>query len=364
MAFLDRVLETPSYGFTRNDALYVPTKAELLRELASRLNVFKTVKNWLPAWSWFTSTVLLVPLVVFATQYFSWWLVALGFVYSMVGLGTHGTVYLHRYATHRGFTFTNAFSRFIVRNLVIKIVTEEAYVVSHHVHHHISEQPGDPYNVHGGFLYCFLADANHQLVARDLDPKQYQRLTQLMTHTGVRINSYAQYQRWGSICHPLATAGHFALNWAFWYAAFFAVGGHALATAMFGASAVWAIGIRTYNYDGHGGGKDKRVDGVDFNRDDLSINQIWPGYVAGEWHNNHHLYPNGARSGFLPYQLDLAWIFIRGYAAIGGINSFRDHKQQFLRDHYEPWLARKNAAALGSAPVEDIQELEKVESAG
>lgn len=344
MAFLDQVLETPSYGFTRGDALYVPTKIELLRELASRLNVFRTVKNWLPAWSWFTTILLAVPLLVFVTQFFSWPLALAGFVYSMVCLGSHGTVYLHRYATHRGFTFTNGFARFIVRNLVIKVVTEEAYVISHHVHHHLSEQPGDPYNVHGGFLYCFLADANHQLVARDLDPKQYQRLTQLVTHIGVRVNSYAQYQRWGSICHPLATVGHFALNWAFWYAAFFAVGGHALATALFGATAVWAWGIRTFNFDGHGGGVDKRVDGIDFNRDDLSINQIWPGYVAGEWHNNHHLYPNGARSGFLPYQLDLPWLFIRFYAMIGGINSYRDHKQQFLRDHYEPWLLRQKGA--------------------
>ena len=355
MAFLVQVLERPSYGYTRGDALYRPTTGEMWREFATRLNVFATVKNWLPAWSWFSTSLLAVPLVVFATQYFTWQLALLGFVYSMVGLGSHGTVWLHRYATHRGFTFTNDISRFIVRNLVIKIVSEEAYVVSHHVHHHISEKPGDPYNAHGGFLYCFLADVTHQLVARDLDPKQYQRLTQLLTHTGVKTNSYAQYQRWGSICHPLRTVAHFALNWAFWYAAFYAMGGHALATALFGASAIWAVGIRTYNYDGHGRGVDKRVDGVDFNRADLSINQKWAGFVAGEWHNNHHLYPNGARSGFQPYQLDLPWLFIRGCAAIGAVSTYRDHTAQFLRDHYEPWLAKQKgtAPAIAAASVAD-----------
>ena len=80
---------------------------------------------------------------------------------------------------------------------------------------------------------------------------------------------------------------------------------------MFGAAGFWAVGVRTYNYEGHGKGEDKRRDGVDHNREDMSINQIWPGYVAGEWHNNHHLYPKSARSGFKPYQLDLAWCYIK-----------------------------------------------------
>nr|MBA2321931.1 acyl-CoA desaturase [Deltaproteobacteria bacterium] len=72
------------------------------------------------------------------------------------------------------------------------------------------------------------------------------------------------------------------------------------------------------------------------------------GFVAGEWHNNHHLYPNGARSGFLWYQLDLAWLFIRFYAAIGGITSYRDPKAQFLKVHYEPWVAAQKARGLPS----------------
>jgi hypothetical protein len=38
-----------------------------------------------------------------------------------------------------------------------------------------------------------------------------------------------------------------------------------------------------------------------------SINQLFAGTVSGEWHNNHHLYPGGARSGFFWWQLDTAW---------------------------------------------------------
>ena len=56
----------------------------------------------------------------------------------------------------------------MTQNLVIKTFPEEIYVVSHHVHHAKSDQPGDPYNANAGFLYCFLADVNHQPIAQNL----------------------------------------------------------------------------------------------------------------------------------------------------------------------------------------------------
>jgi stearoyl-CoA desaturase (delta-9 desaturase) len=263
-------------------------------------------------------------------------------------MGSHGTFWLHRYCTHRAFKFRNRWIAQIARNLVIKVIPEEVYVVSHYVHHQFCEQPGDPYNVHGGWLYCFLADVNHQAIRKDLTEKDYEHLCRLMNHTGVRLNSYSQYLRWGSLCHPAWTVLHYALNWTFWYGAFYLLGGHALATALFGWAGVWAIGVRTYNFDGHGRGKDQRREGSDFNRADLSVNQLWPGYVAGEWHNNHHLYPNGARSGFLSYQLDLPWLLIRTLASVGAISSYRDYRADFFRDHYEP----RNAVLNGpEAPV-------------
>jgi len=351
VAFLDRVLSNPSYGYTdAQGALVVPTRATLLRELGSRLSLRTTRKNWLPVVCWSASTLLVIPLLVFAFRYFSLPLVALGFVYSMVVLGSHGTLWFHRYSTHRAYRFRNAAFRELCRNLVIKIIPEEIYVVSHHVHHKKSDQPGDPYNAKAGFLYCFLADANHQLVNRELSEEDYTRLCSLLGHTGVHMNSYAQYQRWGSICHPGYTLLHYALNWSCWYAIFYAVGGHALATAMFGSAAVWAFGIRTFNYAGHGSGRDLRRPGVDFNVHDEAINQVWPGYVAGEWHSNHHVYPGSARSGFLRYQLDLPWLFIRSWYALGAISSYRDSRADFMRDLYEPYL-RARAGAQGAPPV-------------
>jgi fatty-acid desaturase len=350
VSFLDRVLDPPHYGYTREGRLYRPSAREILREFGSRMNVFASRRNWLPAFGWASSLSLALPLGVFLTQHFSWSLAAVGFVYSMILMGSHGTVWLHRYSTHRAFRFRHPLARAICRELVVKIIPEEIYVVSHYVHHHKSEKPGDPYNVHGGFLYCFLADANHQQVARDLTPEEYARVARLLDHTGVKVNTYAQYRRWGSLCHPLRTVLHFAANWAFWFGTFYALGGMALATCILGSAGVWAIGVRTYNFDGHGRGKDRRQEGIDFNTDDWAVNQLWPGYVAGEWHSNHHLYPNSARSGFLPYQLDLAWLFIRAGAAMGWVSSYRDNREDFLRDHYRPWLESRAAGIRGSEP--------------
>jgi stearoyl-CoA desaturase (delta-9 desaturase) len=110
---LERALREPAYGWRRDGALYVPSTAEIFREWRSRMNLFASRKAWLAVTGWFW-TLCLVPFgVVFLTRYFSWKLMLVGFLYSMVWIGTHGTVWLHRYATHRAFKFRNGVWRAI-----------------------------------------------------------------------------------------------------------------------------------------------------------------------------------------------------------------------------------------------------------
>ena len=339
MAFIDHVLDPPSYGWTdEKGELVKPTCKQLLSEFLSRINILKSRKNWLAFTAWISVVCLFPFFVLFIFHYFSWWLLLAAFLYSMVGMGTHGTVWYHRYSTHGAYVFRNSFWRFITRNLVLKIIPEEIYVISHHVHHSKSDQPGDPYNANAGFLYCFLADANHQPIAKDLSEADYNRATDLMKHTGVKSNTYNKYKKWGSLARPASTIMHMFLNWGFWYLIFFLIGGNALACALFGGAFFWAVGVRTFNYEGHGKGKDKRTTGMDFNRGDMSINQYWPGIVAGEWHNNHHLYPSSARAGFLKYQVDFAWYYIYIMHKIGAITSYQNSKKQFVETYYTPYV--------------------------
>lgn len=344
MAFLDHVLQSPAYGWKDDGGnLVKPGVGDIFKEFFSRLNVFNDIKNWLPFFSWLKVFCLIPFFFLFVFKFFSLGLLAAAFVYSMIIMGTHGTIWHHRYCTHGAYKFRNGFWRFFTQNLTINVIPEEIYVVSHHVHHAKSDQPGDPYNAQAGFLYCFLADVNHQPIAKDLSEADYDRVKLLMSHTGVKANTYKQYQKWGSYVNPARATMAWVLNWSFWYLTFYLIGGHALACTLFGAAGFWAVGVRTFNYEGHGKGEDKQREGVDFSHRDKSINQLWPGLVAGEWHNNHHLFPKSARSGFKAHQVDMAWYYIKFMSMVGAVSSYTDSKKQFLEQYHLPYLESKNA---------------------
>ncbi len=336
MAFIDTILETPAYGWKNEKGeLSVPTKGQLWKEAFSRLNIFKSKKNWISFISLLMVASLFVFLYFFLFHFFSIKFLAAFLLYSLIIMGTHGTIWLHRYCTHKSFKFSHPFWRIVTQNLVVKTVPEEIYTVSHHVHHVKSDEPGDPYNARGGFLYCMLAEINHQRIAENLSEADYDKAVKLMKHVGVEVNSYAEYQRWGSIATPFYTIRTWLLNWAFWYTTFYFIGGHGLACTMFCAAMFWFLLVRAFNYTGHGKGEEKHVEGVDFDRSNLSINQMRPGLFAGEWHNNHHLYPASARAGFLSYQLDLPWIYIYSLYKIGAVSSYHDSKKDFLKKYGE-----------------------------
>lgn len=332
MAFIETVLHKPSYGWAHeNGELMTPTKRQLFKEAFSRINIFKSRKNWISLFGGLIIVLMIPFLVLFITNFFSWTLLIVMIVYGTVVMGTHGTVWLHRYCTHKAFVFSHPVWRIVTQNLVIKTVPEEMYVVSHHVHHAKSDLPGDPYNSRAGFLYCMLAEINHQSIARDLSEADYHKASRFMAHTGVQMNSYKGYKKWGSIATPFYTVAIWLLNWAFWYAVFYFIGGHALACGLFTAAMLWFALVRAFNYTGHGKGREQHVNGLDFDRSNLAINQTRPGLLTGEWHNNHHLYPGSARAGFLPYQLDLAWMFIFCMHKIRVVASYHDSKKEFLK---------------------------------
>lgn len=353
MAFIDHVLEPPSYGWQdEKGELVVPTTKQLFREALVNMNVFKYPKNWISVVGWVMIVCMIPFLVMFLTQYFSWWLVIAIALYATLIMGTHGTIWYHRYCTHRAYKFSHPIWRFITQHLVIKTLPEEVYVVSHHVHHTKSDQPGDPYNSRAGFWYCMLADINHQRVAKNLSEKDYRKAANFLSHAGMQLNTFEQYTKRGSIATPLYTILTWIFNWAFWYGVLFLVGGHALACAIFSGALLWLILVRAFNYTGHGKGEEKHVDGLDYDRSNLAINQTRPGMLTGEWHNNHHLYPGSARAGFLPYQFDPAWVYIYCMYKLGAVSSYHDSKKEFLRKYHMP--ATEGKAEQSSVPGDQM----------
>lgn len=334
MAFIDKILHQPSYGWqNENGELIVPTRKQLFSEVGSRINIFRSRKNWLSLLTIVMMVSMLPFLYLFITRYFSIPLLLVVLFYSLIIMGTHGTIWFHRYCTHRAYRFSNPVWRFFTQHLVVKTLPEEIYVVSHHVHHVKSDLPGDPYNSTGGFWYCMLAEFNHQRISEDLSEKDYQKVAHFMRHTGVQLNSYAQYQRWGSLARPWYTIVTWLGNWTFWFLVLNFIGGMGLVTAIFSSALLWFMLVRAFNYTGHAKGKEAHVDGLDFDRSNLSVNQTRPGLFTGEWHNNHHLYPGSARAGFLPYQLDPAWMYIYSMYKLGAVSSYHDSKKEFLEKY-------------------------------
>lgn len=349
-SFIDYVLQEPSYGWKdEKGELIVPTKMQLWKEAFSRINIFKSRKNWISLFSFSIALCLLPLLGLFIFKYFSWYLIIAIILYSMPIMGTHGTIWYHRYGTHKSYTFSHPLWRFITQNLVLKTLPEESYIVSHHVHHSKSDEAGDPYNAQAGFLYCMLSELNHQRINPNLSEQDYKKAVHFMKHTGVKINSYEQYRKWGSIASPFYTIGITALNWGFWYGVFYLIGGNALACAMFLGGVLWFLLVRAFNYTGHGKGEVKHKDGIDFDRSNLSINQMRPGLLAGEWHNNHHLYPGSARAGFLPSQIDPAWIYIYVLYKLKMVSSYKDSKKEFLKKYIVKGHSRDMVPLAGEA---------------
>ena len=334
MTFIDIVLKVPSYGWAdENGDLIVPSKKQLFKEFLSRINFIQNKKNWISSISWVMVLCMFVIFVFYLINYFSVTTLIFFVIYAMIIMSTHGTIWFHRFCTHKAYKFSHPIWRIITQNLVIKTFPEEIYVISHHVHHAKSDKPGDPYNPKGGLMYCMMSDVNHQSISEDLSEADYQKATNFMSHTGVQINTYEQYKKWGSVATPFYTVALWLTNWSLWYTIFYLLGGHAMATTAFSAAMFWFVLVRAFNYTGHGKGEVAHKEGVDFDRSNLSINQTRPGWFSGEWHNNHHLYPTSARAGFLPYQLDLAWVYIYCLKKIGMISSFKDSKQDFLRKY-------------------------------
>ena len=268
MGALDRILKTPRYGFETKGRLVVPTTREILGEYFHNLNFLRDRKNWLTFVSVFPTAFFMlawIPLIL----NFTWPAFVFAVVYAMFVLNIHNTAYTHRFAAHSAFDFPNRFAALLFGNLTIKIVTEEAFAISHHVHHGNPDEPGDPHNPRLGRLACLLSDGLTHAIRTDYSPAEYARVSSLLRHVPMRFHTYAEYRKWGTISRPLDTMALFLANWAVWGSVFYAIGGLPFVYAAFAGSGTWGVSVRNFNYKSHGSGEDRRVPGRDFSERDL-----------------------------------------------------------------------------------------------
>jgi fatty-acid desaturase len=297
------ILAKPTYGYP-GPAPSAPTNRQVFAEWFDALNFRKdrarllTVANAL-----FHFSTFLVLLWFLTTQFSLAAIVAVMLISSFIGV-VYNTVWYHRFCSHQAFKFRSIwFARlFLWTNPLF--LREECYVIPHRIHHSKSDEPGDPYGPHLGWLGSYLATETVQKMNRNLSASEYERLAKSLGHIGFVNHSHAQYQRTGSVenlWHYLARVLFAAL---FWGALAWAAAGWWGVGAWWAGVFLFTFVVRDFNYRGHSSLTGNEEHG-------RPVNQFIFGVFAGEWHENHHNYPRLARSGLAWWQIDTPyWIIV------------------------------------------------------
>jgi len=175
--------------------------------------------------------------------------------------------------------------------------------------------------------------------------RQYNSLVQRISHIGFKINSYKQFKRWGSVEHVGYYLTKTAFAQLFWAIPIYVFGGVEYTLAWLSAIFVGTVLIRDFNWRGHGGRRKRKKPGWEFDKNSHALNQRFYGYLASEWHDNHHKYPMSANTALLAGQIDLSFQIVKLLHKIGIVAFYFDAKPIFEKE------CLNNASNNGSRPL-------------
>ncbi len=301
----------PTYGYGEVPPRS-PTLREIWVELVDSISFWRDSSRLLPAVVAAYHLVALAVFVLFLMRFFSISNLAVVLVASnAIGI-VYNTVWYHRYCAHRAFRFRNLWwvRLFLWTNPLA--FREESYIIPHEIHHSQADQPGDPYGPHLGWLGSYLAAESTQKMNRDISRKDYDRISKSLAHVGFVKNSYEGFRRTGSF----ESLWHYGARTLFgnglWILAVYAIGEWEGVVLWISAVFLFSFMLRDFNYRGHGGSFLSARRGA-------PINQMYYGFLVGEWHENHHAHPQLARSGLAWWQLDVPYWIIRSLSACGAV---------------------------------------------
>jgi stearoyl-CoA desaturase (delta-9 desaturase) len=210
------------------------------------------------------------------------------------------TLYLHRDQSHGGLILHPAL-RHVFRFWLwfsSGAITKE-WVAVHRCHHAHADQPGDPHSpvVFGVRRVLFEGFELYRAAARDPDTiRNYGRGT---PDDWLERHVYAAYPYLGI---TLFIVAHLLL---------FGVPGIIMLAVHLAAQPFFAGGV--INGLGHAVGYRS------FEMPSTATNLVpWALLLGGEeLHNNHHAFPRSARFAVQRWELDIGWLFIRGFSALG-----------------------------------------------
>ena len=330
------ILVEPRFGYADRDGLpHKPSFLETLKELARVITVVSYPIHSLTALNFVLQISTLVVVLVFSLRFLS--MSALVLTLPLIFLlGTiHNTIWYHRYCSHRAFEFARPTYAllFLWTNPLAFIFREEVYAIPHRIHHQRTEKAGDPYGPHLGWLASCLAPELTQRINPNLSKEQYDLIKQTLSHIGLRTHTYAQFKKTGSIESLPYYAGRTIFSQAVWSLFAYLAGGTAYLAAYYCSLFITTLLIRDFNWRGHGGNfrRQKKL-GWEFDTKSYALNQRFYGYIASEWHDNHHSYPASANNGFLTRQVDVAFQVIKFMHRLGIVRSYVDASSKFKKE--------------------------------
>jgi len=288
----------------------------------------QVLKEWFHAVSFWKDRTRLIPasyaMYHFATAGVFIWFLATHFSIAAVAtvvlcgcfIGTvYNTVWYHRFCSHQAYKFTSIWFARLYLWTNPMCFREESYVIPHRIHHAKTDEPGDPYGPHLGWLGSYLATETQQKNNRNLSADEYDRLVKSLSHVGFISNSHRQYQRTGSVENVWHYYARMVAAHVIW-------GGLAYVLAGWWGVWAWVSGVflftfvvRDFNYRGHSALLGHKKHGE-------PVNQFIYGLIAGEWHENHHEYPRLARSGLAWWQIDIPYYIICAMKLCGMVSQY------------------------------------------
>ncbi len=209
------------------------------------------------------------------------------------------TLGYHRLLSHRSLKVPKWLEYFFVCGAYLSFEGSPIFwVTTHRLHHRYSDHTGDPHSPHDGFWHALISWMWAPTVtisreeSRKLAPDLYRDHFYRMLHCG--------HTAWHShLC--LATGVVYRLLILYFF-------GPLVLAANLAATALAFTGpllvntfchLRKFGYETYRCGDDSR-------------NVFWVAILsAGEgWHNNHHTFPQSARHGLLPLEIDATWLSI------------------------------------------------------
>jgi stearoyl-CoA desaturase (delta-9 desaturase) len=293
----------PTYGDV-GPSPFRPTMREVLVEWCDAVAFWKDRGRLVPALSALYHVATFGVFVFFVVRSFSV-VAAASVILTSIFIGTtYNTVWYHRYCSHRAFKFRSLFFARIFLWTNPLPFREESYVIPHRIHHSISDEPGDPYGPHLGWLGSYLATETQQKTNRDITPAAYQRLAKSLAHCGFVTNSYEQFRRTGSVENVWHYGARALVANGFWLTLAYLAAGSPGIYAWISGVFLSSLAIRDFNFRGHSSFLGTNARGV-------PVNQVFYGMIGGEWHENHHQQPHLAQSGFSWWQVDVPYGIIR-----------------------------------------------------